>query len=454
MSIDMYLSSSRRQAASVKNMVNRQLEGYNELEQAINQFVFNSNMLTGQAYDSAKRHYSSVLLPLVKGGKLLSQAVAKAVQKFPDEYVSRVHTGDLKESELEGKIKQLEAQIRAKREQQAYLRSLSLQLPSEERGAYSRSQRSLGTLIDMLETLVKKLKEKLQKLREFNISSVNIFTEIEGLKRNISAGTQIAGNSWNGSVFVAPSKSQMTWANEINNRWNQEEAKIIEELKKYDVSAYILMDADGNPTIHWQIDKDGKGIKNPELYRYLQSSGQNLDPSMLNILTYEEYQRRVKEGWRNGYNYATGETYNKVLSGVIAGSQYIEDGYTWLTESELGSALMILGFTYASYKVTTTSGTKEVKVKQIDKMKSTEINNLSLNDLRSSIPKDWKIFENNGRVHIKDGAGQMRVRIDPPDKITKYQHMHIYDEVGNPLDKLGNIVDRTSPDGHLPWNDN
>lgn len=30
----------------------------------------------------------------------------------------------------------------------------------------------------------------------------------------------------------------------------EKEIKLIEELKKYDVSAYILMDTDGTPTIH------------------------------------------------------------------------------------------------------------------------------------------------------------------------------------------------------------
>lgn len=47
----------------------------------------------------------------------------------------------------------------------------------------------------------------------------------------------------------------------------------------------------------------------------------------------------------------------------------------------------------------------------------------------------------------------MRVRIDSADSITKYQHRHIYDELGNSLDISGNIVDRTSPSGHIPWND-
>jgi hypothetical protein len=29
--------------------------------------------------------------------------------------------------------------------------------------------------------------------------------------------------------------------------------------------------------------------------------------------------------------------------------------------------------------------------------------------------------------------------------------MHIFDENKNPLDIKGNIVDKKSPDGHIPW---
>lgn len=45
----------------------------------------------------------------------------------------------------------------------------------------------------------------------------------------------------------------------------------------------------------------------------------------------------------------------------------------------------------------------------------------------------------------------MRIRIDPADKVTKYPHVHIYDESGNLLDINGNVVDRKSPDGHIPY---
>ena len=35
--------------------------------------------------------------------------------------------------------------------------------------------------------------------------------------------------------------------------------------------------------------------------------------------------------------------------------------------------------------------------------------------------------------------------------LTQYPHVHVYDNDGNLLDSLGNIVDRKSPDGHIPY---
>ncbi|MBO0468776.1 hypothetical protein JZO73_14835, partial [Enterococcus plantarum] len=93
------------------------------------------------------------------------------------------------------------------------------------------------------------------------------------------------------------------------------------------------------------------------------------------------------------------------------------------------------------------SGTK------FNKLTPNEINNMSLDELRNSIPDDWQIFENNGRIHIKDANGNFRVKIDPPDKVTQYKHMHIYDSDYNPLDINRNIVGRKSSDAHIPWAD-
>lgn len=72
-------------------------------------------------------------------------------------------------------------------------------------------------------------------------------------------------------------------------------------------------------------------------------------------------------------------------------------------------------------------------------------------EVLNSIPETWKYTEHNGFAHIKDETGAMRIRIDPPDKVTQYLHVHVYDNKGNLLDKMGNIVDRKSSDGHIPY---
>ncbi len=79
------------------------------------------------------------------------------------------------------------------------------------------------------------------------------------------------------------------------------------------------------------------------------------------------------------------------------------------------------------------------------------ISGMSREQLQTNLPEGWTYSEHNGRIHIKDANGNFRVRVDPPDKVTNYQHMHILDESKNSLDINGNIVSHKSPDGHIPW---
>lgn len=71
---------------------------------------------------------------------------------------------------------------------------------------------------------------------------------------------------------------------------------------------------------------------------------------------------------------------------------------------------------------------------------------MSKQEILDSLPRDWKYTENNGFVHIRDANGNVRMKIDPPDKVTKYDHVHLFDESGNPIDVNLNVVDRKSPD--------
>ena len=87
------------------------------------------------------------------------------------------------------------------------------------------------------------------------------------------------------------------------------------------------------------------------------------------------------------------------------------------------------------------------------KLDTNNIPNMTKQDIIDSIPDDWNYTEHDGFVHIRDADGNIRIRIDPPDKVTKYPHVHAYDSDGNLLDSAGNIVDRKSPDGHIPYKD-
>ncbi|WP_392564321.1 hypothetical protein RHO13_01740 [Orbus wheelerorum] len=93
----------------------------------------------------------------------------------------------------------------------------------------------------------------------------------------------------------------------------------------------------------------------------------------------------------------------------------------------------------------------ELKGFKLDELTPKKISDLSLDELKNSLPDGWTFFENNGRVHIKDIDKNFRIRIDPPDNVTHYEHIHIFDMNKNPLDINGKIVPYNSLDGHIPW---
>lgn len=72
-------------------------------------------------------------------------------------------------------------------------------------------------------------------------------------------------------------------------------------------------------------------------------------------------------------------------------------------------------------------------------------------DILDGLPDGWKYTENNGFIHVRDLNGKVRMKIDPPDNMTKFDHVHLFDNNGNPIDINGNIVNRKSSDAHIPY---
>ncbi|WP_375152627.1 transposase [Enterococcus mundtii] len=365
MSIDMYLNDSLTQATSASHFCQKQVTDYQNLQQAITQFTLQTPNLQGKTYDAAKAYFSQVLYPLVQGGILLSEAVEKVAKRFPQQYIEQVDSISLKQSELEAQIRQMNQYIIQAEGIRQLL--LSPHMPEEHQG-FQLNQNTL--LLMRYHDLKHKLEEKLQKLLAYNQSSAQFFTEIKSLEQAVNQGLAQTKTAWNSQTKTFSIPKDLSWTTTIQDKWQQaeNEKKGIDptknkELEKYNVYALIIHDSEGNSRVFWKIeDKQlGYGIVNPELYQYVTKVGHYLEPELIQFMTYDTYQEKVNAAWRQGVNYETGEKLDPLLGSIVSTSQYVKDGYTWINESELGQALMILGFTYASYKVLTTTGVKQVE---------------------------------------------------------------------------------------------
>ncbi|WP_053081376.1 deaminase domain-containing protein [Bacillus sp. LK2] len=273
MSINMYVSSSQRQASSASNMCKQQIQGYEQLQKAINDFTMNSPFLTGKAYDSAKKYFSSVLYPLAQAGILLSEAVERSVKKFPETYVAQVDSGDLKQAELEMKIREVNALLLQAENIQSNLMSLNV---PDLVGMKTAQLSANSTLIFMYRGVKKKLEEKLQKLLAFNASSPHIFSEIASLQQAVNQGLAQTKTAWNASsgTFTIPSSEALSWTKGIQEKWKDYverhepkievrvqkiDAGLRGEFTKYEVYVDGILDKDKTNELMWMVTNQSIG---------------------------------------------------------------------------------------------------------------------------------------------------------------------------------------------------
>ncbi|WP_257130300.1 hypothetical protein [Bacillus thuringiensis] len=50
---------------------------------------------------------------------------------------------------------------------------------------------------------------------------------------------------------------------------------------------------------------------------------------------------------------------------------------------------------------------------------------MSNKEILEKLPEEWGYTENSEFVHVRDSNGTIRMRIDSPDKLTKYDHVHL-----------------------------
>ena len=205
MSIDMYLEKSQAQAASAKAIAEQEIQAYEGLEAALEDFENSEADLKGKTYDSARQYVASVLRPLVMIGKQLAQAVAEAVQRFPDAYMEQVAQESLKESELEMAIAELNLRISNARDAVA-----GMKLNPHKANDRAR-QDSYNRMIEAGESAKRVLEDKLAKLRTFNASSPAIFSEIAALKAALEKAFAQAEQCWDSKTgtFKLPKDMSM-----------------------------------------------------------------------------------------------------------------------------------------------------------------------------------------------------------------------------------------------------
>ncbi|WP_338650103.1 pre-toxin TG domain-containing protein [Listeria seeligeri] len=257
MSIDMYVSKSKAQATSTSQVCQQHLEGYEAIQQAISQFTLEP-FLKGQAYDSAKAYYSTVLYPLVQGGILLTEATEEAVKKFPERYQREVDSGDLKQSELEEQIRRVNELIHQANDLENQVR----QSPLSETDQHMQLQLNQA-LLEAYQTSKQELEEKLQKLIAFHASSPNIFSEIASLKQAIDQGLAQTKTAWDptSGTFVVPSQEKLGWANTIRAFQQKKEAQ---EEPDTTGRTYTRIDL-GNGTYVWAWSKDGRTLTQDDI---------------------------------------------------------------------------------------------------------------------------------------------------------------------------------------------
>ena len=224
MGIDMYLDQSQLQSSSVATMCQSQVEAYQDLQSAIQKFSEDTESLKGDAYDSARSFFASVLLPLSKGGQLYAETFSQAIKKLPENYQSIVDSKSWREDDLLDKIRQEEQMI-------AYLYEVNqsfsaLSLDSEKKGNNTELIRGHQANKRIYETILKDL-------RAYDSYSGGLFDDLASIDVQLSRGLAQIETSWDTKQGVFKVPSDLTWANYLTAYADTKDMKLSRQEKAF-----------------------------------------------------------------------------------------------------------------------------------------------------------------------------------------------------------------------------
>ena len=228
MGIDMYLEQSQLQSSSVATMCQSQVEAYQDLQSAIQKFSEDTESLKGDAYNSARSFFTSVLLPLSKGGQLYAETFSQAIKKLPEDYQSMVDSKSWREEDLLDKIRQEEQMIAYLDEANQSLASLTMD--SEEKGRLRRSNVELMRGHHANKRIYETI---LGDLRAYDSYSGGLFDDLDSIDVQLSRGLSQIESSWDAKQGVFKVPSDLTWANYLSAYSDTKDMKLSRQEKAF-----------------------------------------------------------------------------------------------------------------------------------------------------------------------------------------------------------------------------
>ncbi|WP_302992496.1 EndoU domain-containing protein [uncultured Streptococcus sp.] len=221
MSIDMYLESARSQATSLSSISAQCVQQNIELIKVLENFVAEEE-LKGHAYDSAKAHITSTVIPLIQGIVLYQESLAEECQKFVSQYTSDVDSKSWRQVDLEEKIREADQKI-------SNLRQLMETKSDDKISAFL----NLSLSIAVLEGAKQKLQKILISLLTFNAVSPTIFLNSERYLLAVQNGFAQAAQSWDAAsgTYLPPTNVvDLSWKQTTSLGWQKRQA-ILNKVK-------------------------------------------------------------------------------------------------------------------------------------------------------------------------------------------------------------------------------
>ena len=221
MSIDMYLESARSQANSLSSISAQCVQQNIELIKVLENFVAEEE-LKGHAYDSAKAHITSTVIPLIQGIVLYQESLAEECQKFVSQYTSDVDSKSWRQVDLEEKIREADQKISSLR-----------QLMETKSDNKISALLNLSVSIAVFEGVKQKLQKILISLLTYNAVSPIIFLNSERYLLAVQNGFAQAAQSWDAAsgTYLPPSSgTDLSWKQTISLGWQKRQA-ILNKVK-------------------------------------------------------------------------------------------------------------------------------------------------------------------------------------------------------------------------------